>query len=56
MLNRSAPTVMFTETKRLFDIITQASHTTEKQLMAEVMAAKEVYNRYVISNVWLIPV
>ena len=46
---------MYTDSKQLFDVITRAAHTTEKRLMVEIMAAREAYNRYEISNVGLVP-
>lgn len=45
---------MFTDSKQLFDVITRASHTTEKRLMVEITAARESYNRYEISTVGLV--
>ena len=46
---------MYTDSKQLFDVITRAAHTTEKRFMVEIMAARETYNRYEISNVGLVP-
>jgi len=46
---------MFTDSKQLFDVITRASHTTEKRLMVEITAAREAYNRHEISTVGLVP-
>ena len=48
------PVMMFTDSKQLFDVITRASHTTAKRLMIEIMAAREAYNRYEISNLGLV--
>ena len=39
----------------MFDVITRTEHTAEKRLMVEIMAAREAYNRYEISNVGLVP-
>lgn len=48
------PLVMLTDSKQMFDVITRASHTTEKRLMIDVAAAREAYNRHEISNVGLV--
>lgn len=48
------PLVMLTDSKQMFDVITRASHTTEKRLMIDVAAAREAYNRGEISNVGLV--
>ena len=46
---------MYTDSEQLFDVITMAAHTTEKRFMVEIIAAREAYNRYEISNVGLVP-
>lgn len=48
------PLVMLTDSKQMFDVITRASHTTEKRLMIDVAAAREACNRGEISNVGLV--
>ena len=48
------PLVMLKDSKQMFDVITRASHTTEKRLMIDVAAAREAYKRYEISNVGLV--
>jgi len=48
------PLVMLTDSKQMFDVITRASHTTEKRLMTDVAAAREAYNRNEMSNVGLV--
>eukprot|EP00170_Pyropia_yezoensis_P005437 contig_22078_g5451 len=45
---------MLTDSKQLFDVITRASHPTEKRLMIDVAAAREAYNNQEISNVGLL--
>lgn len=48
------PLTMLTDSKQLFDVITRASHTTEKRLMIDIAAAREAYNRNEITNVGLV--
>lgn len=48
------PLVMLPDSKQMFDVITRASHTTEKRLMIDVTAARQAYNRHEISNVGLV--
>jgi len=48
------PLVMLTDSKQIFDVITRASHTTEKRLMIDVAAARDAYNKHEISNVGLV--
>ncbi len=54
ILNQKISLTMFTDSKQLFDVLTTAAHTTEKRLMVEIMAAREAYNRFEISNVGLV--
>ena len=48
------PITVPTDSKQMFDVITKASHTSEKRLMIDVAAAREAYNRHDISNVGLV--
>jgi len=48
------PLVMLTDSRQMLDVITRASHTTEKRLMIDVAAARDVYNKHEISNVGLV--
>jgi len=48
------PLNLFTDSKQLFDVVTKASHPTEKRLMVDVAAARQAYNRQDLSNVGLI--
>jgi len=48
------PLVMLTDSKQIFDVITRASHTTEKRLVIDVATAREAYNRNEMSNVGLV--
>ena len=54
ILGTPIPLMMFTDSKQLFNVISRTSLTTEKRLMDEIMAAREAYNRYEISNVGLV--
>lgn len=48
------PLIMLTDSKQMFDVVTRASHTTEKRLMIYVAAAREAYQRNEIFNVGLV--
>jgi len=48
------PISIFTDSKQLFDVVTKASHPTEKRLLVDIAAARQAYNRFDISNVGLI--
>lgn len=48
------PLSIFTDSKQLFDVVTRASHPTEKRLLIDIAAAREAYNRMDISNVCLV--
>ena len=52
--NQPLPVVMLTDSKQTFDVMTRATHTTEKRLMIDIAAAREAYNRHEISNVGLV--
>lgn len=52
--HQHVPLIMLTDSKQLFDVITRASHPTEKRLMIDVAAAREAYNNQEISNVGLL--
>eukprot|EP00171_Calliarthron_tuberculosum_P004827 IDg4827t1 len=54
MLHKTIPLKMFTDSKQLFDVITKASYPTEKRLMIDILAVREAYNTFEISNVGLI--
>ena len=45
---------MLKDSKRMFDVITKASHSSGTRLMIDVAAAREAYNRNDISNVALV--
>ena len=51
---QNLPVTMLTDSKQMFDVITKASHTSEKRLMIDVAAARGAYNRNDISNVGLV--
>ena len=54
ILNQPIPLWMLTDSKQMFDVITKASQTTERRLMIDIVATREAYNNYEISNVGLI--
>lgn len=54
LYGRRIPLSLFTDSKQLFDVVTKATHPTEKRLMVDIAAARQAYNRYDISNVGLI--
>ena len=45
ILGRPIGHIMFTDSKKMFDVITKYSHTIEKRLMIEVTASREAINR-----------
>lgn len=54
LYNCRIPLNIFTDSKQLFDVVTRASHPTEKRLLIDVAAAREAYNRGDLSNVGLV--
>lgn len=54
LYNCRIPLNIFTDARQLFDVISRASHTTEKRLMIDVATAREAYNREDLSNVGLV--
>ena len=54
LYGRRIPLNMFTDSKQLFDVVTKASHPTEKRLLIDIAAARQAYNRQDMSNVGLI--
>jgi len=54
LYRRRIPLNMFTDSKQLFDVVTKASHPTEKRLLVDIAAARQAYNRQDLSNVGLI--
>jgi len=51
---QSIPMTLLSDSKQMFDVITKASHTTERRLMIDIAASREAYNRGEISNVGLV--
>lgn len=43
------PPIVLTDSKQVFDVVTRASHTTEKRLMINVAAPRKAYRRNEIS-------
>lgn len=39
------PRTLLTDSKQLFDVMTKATHTTEKRLISDVAAAREAYKQ-----------
>lgn len=54
LYRRHVPLNLFTDSKQVFDVITRATHPTEKRLMIDVAALRESYNRHEISYLGLI--
>lgn len=50
IFRQQMPLVLLTDSKQMFDVITRASHTSEKRLLIDVAAAREAYNRGEIST------
>ena len=51
---RNIPLQMRTDSKQMFDVITKASHTSERRLMIDIAATREAYNANEVSNVGLL--
>lgn len=54
LYDQHIPLSIFTDSMQLFDVVTRASHPTEKRLLIDVAAAREACNRMDISNVCLV--
>lgn len=54
MLNRPVRLKMFTDSKSLFDIITNCSGTTEKRLLIDIKAVREAYEIFDVSDLGFI--
>lgn len=51
ILNKKVPLHIITDSKSLFDVITQCSNTSERRLMIDLEAVREAYESHSISNV-----
>lgn len=54
LYRRRVPLNLFTDSKQAFDVITRATHPTEKRLMIDIAALRESYNRHEISYLGLV--
>eukprot|EP00168_Porphyra_purpurea_P016741 TRINITY_DN552_c0_g1_i1.p1 TRINITY_DN552_c0_g1~~TRINITY_DN552_c0_g1_i1.p1 ORF type:complete len:862 (-),score=144.43 TRINITY_DN552_c0_g1_i1:471-2858(-) len=54
LYGRPIPISVFTDSKQLFDVVTKASHPTEKRLLIDIAAARQSYNRGELANVGLV--
>ena len=54
ILERRIPFNMFTDSKSLFDVITQCSHTQGRMLMIDLQSVRNAYATHEISNVGFI--
>lgn len=43
MVNRNIPLLMFTDSEKLFEVLTRSRYTTEKRLLVSIAAAREAY-------------
>ena len=55
ILGRKIRTILFTDSKSLFDTITKLSSQSEKRILINIAATRESYNKKQISNVAHIP-
>eukprot|EP00168_Porphyra_purpurea_P011369 TRINITY_DN2896_c0_g1_i1.p1 TRINITY_DN2896_c0_g1~~TRINITY_DN2896_c0_g1_i1.p1 ORF type:complete len:816 (+),score=159.39 TRINITY_DN2896_c0_g1_i1:2887-5334(+) len=46
LYERRVHITLLTDSKQLFDVVTKASHPTEKRLLIDVAAARQAYNRH----------
>ncbi len=46
-----SPLILLTDSKSLFDVISNGTRTSEKRMMLEIAAAREGYRRKDISNI-----
>ncbi len=51
ILQRKAPTVIFTDSKCLFDTITKLSTVSEKRVLIDISAIREAYSNGDLTNV-----
>lgn len=51
--NRNLPLTLLTGSKQMFDVITKTTHTSEKEQIINISAAREVYGKSEISKVGL---
>lgn len=54
LYHRHIPLSLFTDSKQAFDVITCATHPTEKRLLIGVAGLRESYNRREVSNLGLV--
>eukprot|EP00170_Pyropia_yezoensis_P006154 contig_25038_g6173 len=54
LYRRHIPLSLFTDSKQVFDVITRATHPTEKRLLIDVAGLRESYKRREVSNLGLV--
>ena len=54
LLSRRISLQIFTDSKSLFDVIIQASKTSERRLMIDISATREAYEKQEIADIGLI--
>lgn len=54
ILGYKSKVVMSTDSKQLFDAMVKGKHTTERRLMADVVAARHLYKRFDITAVAIV--
>ena len=52
ILKRKVPLTMLTDSKSLFEVITECSHTAEKRLMIDITSVRDANNMEELSNVY----
>lgn len=54
-LHRKLSMFMYTDSKQLFDAMTEGKHTAERRLMVDILAARQSYRRFEIEGVAVVP-
>lgn len=54
MLEKSVPVHLMTDRRRLFDVVSKGSRTSEKPMMLDIAAAREAFREKIITDIGLV--